>query len=954
VIERELGHGGMATVYLARDLRHDRRVALKVLRPELAATMGPERFAREIRVAAGLSHPHILGVHDSGDAAGRLWFTMPFVEGSSLRDRLRREGQLPVEDAVRVAREAAQGLAYAHAHGVIHRDVKPENLLLTADGGTLVADFGIARALAGEEDRITSTGLVLGTPAYMSPEQAVGDRSVDARSDIYSLGSVLYEMLAGEPPFSGPTVQAVIAKRFAGPPPPLRLLRPGLPAGVVSAVDRALAALPADRFQSMSELARALGAGAVSTASIDASTVELPVPPATLPRRRPLLFALLAGVLLVAGGWLVIRRAGPSPPLDPDLVAVTPFDVPDPRLALWREGLVDLLSRSLDGAGPVRAVPPTVVIRRWQGRADRPSATALGRRTGAGLVVVGSLIAAGPDSARITATAYDVAADRPLAELELRDAADRMDRVADSLTVRLLRELGRTRRIAALGSTSLGSSSLPALKAFLQGEQYFRRLMLDSARASDERALAIDADFPLAMWRLSQVLGWTHSAFDTTSLTLALRAGDLNRGLGVRDSLLIAADSALSALYATVPRLSWTTLRRAQVLGEELTRRYPDDAESWYLLGEARYHWGVPAGYPVAEAVRAFDRAIRCDSSFFPAYIHAIELAFRLDGLEAGRRYAQQYLAQRPTDEAAAGIRLADRIAGAVLAGRDPRSALQGASPSDLHDAQSLLARASDSAEAAVTVSRALVAAPQVDDPSLAPVEREAWLTLVLLYRGHVREAARYASGNASILPVHRIEIALMAALPADSVKDAFQRILLGGRAPALSSSLPWWLAHEDGGALREIVRRGDSLARAGSADVDREMGTYLARSATAYLAVVHHDTTTAIQTLEALPDSLCPVCYTGRLLLGRLLAARHEDHKAEALLDQSLIDLTVPSNTLWVLERGRVAERMGDRAKASRSYQYVADVWRNADPELQPYVAEAKEGLARLTNEAR
>src|SRR5499425_3915687 len=206
VLERELGRGGMATVYLARDLKHDRPVALKVLLPELAASLGPDRFQREIKLAARLQHPHILTVHDSGETAGQLWFTMPYVEGESLRDRLRRERQLSVDDALRITREAAQALQYAHEHGVVHRDIEPENLLLTKDGNTLVADFGIARAL-GADEHLTQTGMSVGTPAYMSPEQASGDKALDARTDLYSLGAVLYEMLAGEPPYTGPTAQ---------------------------------------------------------------------------------------------------------------------------------------------------------------------------------------------------------------------------------------------------------------------------------------------------------------------------------------------------------------------------------------------------------------------------------------------------------------------------------------------------------------------------------------------------------------------------------------------------------------------------------------------------------------------------------------------------------------------------------------------------------------------------
>jgi TolB-like protein len=247
-LERELGRGGMATVYLAQDLRHDRPVALKVLHPELANTLGPERFQREIKLAARLQHPHILTLLDSGAAAGQLWFTMPYVDGESLRDRLTRETQLPVAVAVRIGTDAARALEYAHEHGIIHRDIKPENLLLTKDGSTVVTDFGIAQALgqAGGE-RLTETGMLVGTPAYMSPEQAAGDQHLDARTDVYSLGTVLYEMLAGEPPFTGGSVKNVMIKRITDPVPSLRRLRPSVPPALDALVTHALAPTPADR-----------------------------------------------------------------------------------------------------------------------------------------------------------------------------------------------------------------------------------------------------------------------------------------------------------------------------------------------------------------------------------------------------------------------------------------------------------------------------------------------------------------------------------------------------------------------------------------------------------------------------------------------------------------------------------------------------------------------------------
>jgi serine/threonine-protein kinase len=261
VLERELGHGGMATVWLARDLKHERPVALKVLHPDLASSLGPERFQREIKLAARLQHPHILTVYDSGDSGGQLWFTMPFVEGESLRERLGQGRRLPLPEALRIAREAALALQYAHEHGIIHRDIKPENILLTRDGHTLVADFGVARPADGEiATHLTGAGIVVGTPSYMSPEQASGDTDIDGRSDVYSLGCVLYEMITGQRPFVGPTARAVVAKQLTEPPPPIPSSA-GVPDSVRRAISTALAKEPSDRFGSAAEFAAALASG---------------------------------------------------------------------------------------------------------------------------------------------------------------------------------------------------------------------------------------------------------------------------------------------------------------------------------------------------------------------------------------------------------------------------------------------------------------------------------------------------------------------------------------------------------------------------------------------------------------------------------------------------------------------------------------------------------------------
>ncbi len=307
-VEREIGRGGMATVFLARDPRHDRPVAVKVLHPDLAAAIGTDRFLREVRITARLSHPHILPLLDSGEGEGLLYYVMPFVEGESLRARLDRQGALPVQEALTIAREVADALGFAHGRGIVHRDIKPENILLDS-GHALVADFGIARAFdeASVADRVTVTGIAVGTPLYMSPEQAEGRREVDARSDIYSLGRVLYEMLAGAPPFTGPTAHAILARRLSAPAPSVRLTRDSVPESLDATVQRALARSPGDRFQTTAELAQALAL--VAPGSDRAAT-----PPAIT--THPLVRApswgaaaiAITALVLALGIWAILGR----------------------------------------------------------------------------------------------------------------------------------------------------------------------------------------------------------------------------------------------------------------------------------------------------------------------------------------------------------------------------------------------------------------------------------------------------------------------------------------------------------------------------------------------------------------------------------------------------------------------------------------------------------------------
>jgi TolB-like protein/Tfp pilus assembly protein PilF len=400
-IERELGGGGMATVYLAEDLKHERKVAVKVLRPELGATLGAERFLHEIKLSARLNHPHILPVHDSGEADGFLFYVMPYVEGETLRQRLDRERQLPLEDAVRIASEVADALSFAHGLGVMHRDIKPENIFLEA-GHAVVADFGIARALtvAGGE-RLTETGMSVGTPAYMSPEQGAAEGEVDARTDIYALGCVLYEMLAGDVPFPGTSGQAILARKAADPVPSLRVVRETVPPAMEAVVTRALARVAADRMATAQEFAEAL------TRASAAEPAARVVRPIGRPWRRSV--AAAAGVVLVAAAawWLTTQAGGPTY----QSLAVLPLATftTDPEQEYFVEGVHEALISELAQVGL------TVIGRgsmmRYQ-NTEKPIRE-IARELSVDAVVEGSVFWAG-DSVQIRARLVDGATQDPV------------------------------------------------------------------------------------------------------------------------------------------------------------------------------------------------------------------------------------------------------------------------------------------------------------------------------------------------------------------------------------------------------------------------------------------------------------------------------------------------------------------------------------------------------------
>jgi len=594
-IERELGRGGMATVYLARDLKHDRRVALKVLRPELAVSVGTERFLREIRTAAALSHPHVLPLYDSGETSGVLYYVMPYVEGESLRDRLRREGQLPVDEAIRIARDVASAVAYAHGHDLIHRDIKPENILLSG-GEAVLSDFGIARAvtLAGDE-RLTESGLSLGTPAYMSPEQATGDSRLDGRVDVYALGCVLYEMLAGDPPFAGSNVQAIIARKTVEAPPNVKSARDSVSDTLEAVIRKSLARMPGDRWASVAEFTEALRREAGATQHVPAAAPESRVPRS---RRR---WGAGIAVVAVAGLIAVVlplrgRFHTQTPALDDGAatahsVAVLQFDnlSPDSADAYLADGLTEEVISRL---GKLRRLQikraSRVAVRRV--RDSVPDyLVSVGRALGVRYLVEGNIRSVGgrirvvvrlvtaADGFRVWGEEYDAASTDLLAlETDL----------ASKVAAGVAGEMSASER-ASLGAPP--TQNAQAYEHLLKGDYYvsLRTERGDIRAVSEyEEALRLDPTFNRARARMAYTYGmcsnWGYDCFGLGKDSL------LARGFAVADSALrqdsTTSDAWLALAFLRLEKDPRTLAGVRQAI-ENAVRLDPQNAEAHHVHG---------------------------------------------------------------------------------------------------------------------------------------------------------------------------------------------------------------------------------------------------------------------------------------------------------------------------------------------------------------------------------
>lgn len=588
-IERELGRGGMAVVFLAHDLKHQRPVAIKVLRPELSDLLGRERFLREIGIAAGLQHPSILALYDSGAATDLFYYVMPFVEGESLRQRLDREKQLPLDDALHIAREVGEALAYAHGHGIVHRDIKPANILLSG-GHALVADFGIARAVSvAGGPQLTERGIAVGTPAYMSPEQAGGEDPVDGRSDLYALGCVLYEMLAGDPPFTGRTAQAIMARQLQERPPALSVVRPTVPPPIQGAIETALAKVPADRFQTATAFLDALMTTRERRARV----------------RRPRHAVTLPGVAVLAflvSAWLLWRTRYPlaqpgGPAHDPTHIAVLYFDdlSGDQSLRYIANGLTQDLIEKL---GDVRGLHVISLdgVRQYRGRTPAPDSIA--RALEVGTIIAGS-VARSQNRLRVSVRMVDPATGEQL----LSQTVDRtvgdifaiQDTIAQDVSETLRRRLGLELQLRQQRATTKNAAAWDLVQR--AGELREDASSLEERR--ETRAAAVER-----LWEADSLLQQAE-ALDHHWVVPILDRGEI----AFRQSLLVGSrtQTDLSKPPSAPARAEATEtewLRRAAGLAERAYALSPDDAQVLELRGFLRYQLWVGSVDP-AQGLRA-------------------------------------------------------------------------------------------------------------------------------------------------------------------------------------------------------------------------------------------------------------------------------------------------------------------------------------------------------------
>jgi eukaryotic-like serine/threonine-protein kinase len=957
-LERELGRGGMASVYLARDLKHDRLVALKVLHPELAHALGPERFLREIRTTGRLQHTHILPVHDSGEAEGLLWYTMPYVEGESLRGRLTRERQLPLDDALQITLAVADALSYAHQQGIIHRDVKPENLLLSGER-CLVADFGIAKALdAAGGEKLTDTGLALGTPQYMSPEQASGDNHLDGRSDLYSLGCVLYEMLAGTPPFTGPTVQAILARHSIDPVPRLRTVRATVPEAVEHVITKALAKVPADRFPTVAQFSQALSSAAEGS---------LPLESGRRLGRRSLAAAAILLAMSLGLLWLLLRPHRPPTggPADSRVVAVLPFRATgaDPALRYLREGMVDLLAIKLTGEGGPRAVDPRAALSAWRRGGGSPTrdpspdaALEIAHALGAGRLIDGGIVGT-TRYVTLTASVLEVPGGRVRARGSVEGPPDSLPALVDRLTAELLAgEAGRT-ELASV-------TSLPALRAYFDGQRAYRLGHVADAMKAFNQALRADSTFALAAIGLFSASQWLIDKFwpPGTDLERAVAIAWANRNrLSARDRALLLA--YLGPRYPHPSSLADFIAAR-----EEAVAAAPDNPDMWYLLGDEYFHSGALLGMDssLSRAAQAFRRSLAVDSAgaVFPTFaepvMHLVEIAAIEGDTSMMRRLATTALATDSTAVEAGYFRWV-----LASASRDSVALASARSRFAQMDAMSLINLVNNSQEMGLgweDAQRAIAALRAGAPTSAQREEGPSILAHVLaLNRGRPGEALRATRTMAEHEPRERLHWRVLDALywggdTAAGAEAAHELEHYADAPPARSAeerdaqyhdlclAQQWRLARGDSAATRVAIER----LRGGGLP-----GSVCARTLGAWLAILskQSDAAVLVDRLDSLGGSSTLPLH---LVLARLHEAVGDSRGALAAIRRRAYGFQPQFLSTYLREEGRLAALTGDTAGAIKSYQHYLVLRSDPEPSIKSEVERVRGELAALLAEPK
>jgi serine/threonine-protein kinase len=989
-IERKLGEGGMSVVFLARDLRHDRLVAVKMLRPELSATLGTDRFLREIRIVAGLQHPHILPLHDSGEAAGSVFYVMPFVEGESLRQRLDRNGALPPAEALRIAREVASALDYAHAHGVIHRDVKPENIMLSGSHA-IVADFGIARAVdAAGGPTATATGIVVGTPAYMSPEQAAGE-PLDGRSDQYSLACVIYEMLSGAAPFAGTTPRELMARHAIEAVPPLSSVRSDLPANLSIALARALQKHPSVRYHSAGSLVAALEGTA--TPAGPAAAVSLPASSPARPRRRvPTLAALglVAALAVGLGLWGIRARrsaiapATPAPAGTAMAIAVLPFSVSGSDTLGLAEGMVGLLGTKLDGAGDLRAVDPRALLshlaQERSARVGPDQGSAVAQHFGAELFVLGDVVQI-PNRLRLSAAMYAPGRAEPIARAEAEGEVGRLFELVDELTAQLLAGWsGRQSRVSGIAAVT--TASLPALKAYLEGEAALRDARFDQAIDAFQRAVATDSTFALAWYRLSIAGEWLTR--DDVAGPAAERAAQLAGRLPERERRLLEAmrsgrrgafDEALARYRAIIAT-------------------YPEDLEAWIQLAELEFHFGPWRARSAGESRPAWERVLALDPGQISARVHLARIA-AMEG--------------RPgqVDTLVREILALPRAAGRTFGTRAEdleMDALRAFAVGDTAEERRVLAELADATDLTVTLSAWTVSAFAYDLPGAIAITRalrqpsrggtaravgHVIAAFLEAARGRIAEARRQlALAEAADPERTRSAPALLAVAPFVRTTAAELRRLEakvaalpppgpGDDRAGLSVYFRPTPAAQDRRARLYVmgilsarlddrtraIQRAEELETLARAD-SGSLAADFAHGIRAELAMGAGDAEEALRHVEAMRHE---TYYITAFAFPELSQARERYLRAEALARLGRNDEALrwfgsfaefsPYDMLYApighRRRGEILQSLGRRDEAAQEYARFIELWEDADPELQPEVRKARAALARLRGSA-